>query len=378
MVLGWSNDIDPSSSNEFVIVAGKNNIYKGGNNHYVLGIENTLGGTHENETMNDTNMFGSLTTGYNNYGVMSSSIITGRNHRTQNFQGTKLENNILGGDNNFINNNSKNSLIIGQNHNTHPNSTMSNSIVAGSGNDQLNGNNVREDSIIAGRGFEGWIKRGLVVGDQHSYGDYGENNIIFGAQTNNSNTDKVLNNCLIGGLQNTVANQDHTKSSMVVGMSNTLNGDSSAAIGFNNNVKGDYCAAIGFSNNISGDKNQTIAIGGANTNNAADDIKQVILGFNNEGSTVDDNIVILGHRTKPDNVVNNCALVVGAAEGAGRPNVAFQVQKSLTRTEGDPNYYANIYMTDLQDYANDSAAASAGVGIGGLYHTSGTVKIRTS
>ena len=83
-------------------------------------------------------------------------------------------------------------------------------------------------------------KRGLVVGDQHSYGDYGENNIIFGAQTNNSNTDKVLNNCLIGGLQNTVANQDHTKSSMVVGMSNTLNGDSSAAIGFNNNVKGDY------------------------------------------------------------------------------------------------------------------------------------------
>ena len=69
-----------------------------------------------------------------------------------------------------------------------------------------------------------------------------------------------------------------------------------------------------------------MAIGGANTNNAADDIKQVILGFNNEGSTVDDNIVILGHRTKPDNVVNNCALVVGAAEGAGRPNVAFQVQ----------------------------------------------------
>ena len=35
-------------------------------------------------------------------------------------------------------------------------------------------------------------------------------------------------------------------------------------------------------------------------------------------------------------------------------------------------------MSDLQNYANDSAASSLGVGIGGLYHTNGTVKIRTS
>ncbi len=30
----------------------------------------------------------------------------------------------------------------------------------------------------------------------------------------------------------------------------------------------------------------------------------------------------------------------------------------------------------LTSYANDSAAASAGVAIGGLYHTTGTVKVR--
>ena len=81
-----------------------------------------------------------------------------------------------------------------------------------------------------------------MVGDQHAYGDYGENNIIFGAQTQGTNNSKVLNNSLIGGLQNTVANLDHTKSSFVIGQSNVLNGDSSAAIGFDNQVRGDYCA----------------------------------------------------------------------------------------------------------------------------------------
>ncbi len=37
---------------------------------------------------------------------------------------------------------------------------------------------------------------------------------------------------------------------------------------------------------------------------------------------------------------------------------------------------ANLNQLTLPSAANDSAAASAGVPVGGLYHTSGTVKIR--
>ena len=160
IVLGWSNDINPASSNEFNIIGGKNNTYEGGNNHYVLGVENIVGGTHEGGDMGDNNLFGNLTTGYNNYGNMSSSIMTGRNHRTQNFNGGEnLENNIVGGNNNFLKNTTKNSLIIGQNFTTHSNSTILNTIIGGSGNDSNFGTNVREDSIIAGRGNTEKLKK---------------------------------------------------------------------------------------------------------------------------------------------------------------------------------------------------------------------------
>ena len=37
----------------------------------------------------------------------------------------------------------------------------------------------------------------------------------------------------------------------------------------------------------------------------------------------------------------------------------------------------NLYtLLPLTSYANDGAAASAGVAVGGLYHTTGTVKVR--
>ena len=41
---------------------------------------------------------------------------------------------------------------------------------------------------------------------------------------------------------------------------------------------------------------------------------------------------------------------------------------------------AVVYLDQLVDFdfANDTAAAAAGIGVGGLYHTEGTVKIRTS
>lgn len=46
---------------------------------------------------------------------------------------------------------------------------------------------------------------------------------------------------------------------------------------------------------------------------------------------------------------------------------------SAAKTIKGVNLYAFLPLTS---YANDSAAAAGGVAVGGLYHTTGTVKVR--
>jgi hypothetical protein len=59
------------------------------------------------------------------------------------------------------------------------------------------------------------------------------------------------------------------------------------------------------------------------------------------------------------------------AEGAENGKTKnYTVQSVLNYVE------ANLNQLTLTSAANDSAAASAGVPVGGLYHTSGTLKIR--
>ena len=48
-----------------------------------------------------------------------------------------------------------------------------------------------------------------------------------------------------------------------------------------------------------------------------------------------------------------------------------------TVTAGGLAVVAGAVSLPLTDYADDAAAAAGGVAVGGLYHTSGTVKVRT-
>ena len=62
---------------------------------------------------------------------------------------------------------------------------------------------------------------------------------------------------------------------------------------------------------------------------------------------------------------------VGIGSGIGNRKNAFNVVRAAGPLHGV------IYMDQLvnQDYADDAAAAAAGIGLGGLYHTNGVVKI---
>lgn len=72
----------------------------------------------------------------------------------------------------------------------------------------------------------------------------------------------------------------------------------------------------------------------------------------------------------------NATITVGYDGDAGT------VKGTLTATDGGSNTYsvivtpAGLTLVGLNDFANDGAAASGGVPVGGLYHTSGTIKIR--
>ena len=59
-------------------------------------------------------------------------------------------------------------------------------------------------------------------------------------------------------------------------------------------------------------------------------------------------------------------------------NQVFALLKGMTRTDYGLYEPLNIEIQGLplRNYANDAAADAAGVPIGGLYHTSGTVKVR--
>jgi hypothetical protein len=69
-----------------------------------------------------------------------------------------------------------------------------------------------------------------------------------------------------------------------------------------------------------------------------------------------------------------------SASNAARVSLSGSVSSSITSLSGSiATKMANTsfgYITG--SFANDGAAASAGVAIGGLYHTTGTVKVRLS
>ena len=85
------------------------------------------------------------------------------------------------------------------------------------------------------------------------------------------------------------------------------------------------------------------------------------------------NITVVGQNN--DDSVNatqgKSSFQVGIGSGTGNRGNAINVVRAANPLKGV------IYMDQLvnQNYANDVDAAAAGIGLGGLYHTNGVVKI---
>jgi len=71
-----------------------------------------------------------------------------------------------------------------------------------------------------------------------------------------------------------------------------------------------------------------------------------------------------------DTNITNTDLLLGTDSATGAPTVNY----TMADISGKILYRPTI--TGLGNYANDAAAAVGGVPINGLYHTTGTIKIR--
>ena len=195
----------------------------------------------------------------------------------------------------------------------------------------------------------------------------GSNNVVFGQMNATITGDKhtILNSSgTVGGTSNVLlSGSQHT----VSGNNNVLSGNSlQTANGTNRSLNIGNTNVIG----VSGAANNSAAIGNninisSGANNAAfgtnitvtNSVNSFTVGKNNNDSVV-------------NNQGNPC-FQVGVGSSSGNRRNAL----NIINTSGP--LHGVIYMDQLvnQNYANDADAAAAGIGLGGLYHTNGVVKI---
>jgi len=194
----------------------------------------------------------------------------------------------------------------------------------------------------------------------------GSNNIVYGVgslaiggdkNTSFNSTGDVNGegNVLLGGSNHTVIGNVNvlagTNLITASGSQRTLN------IGFGNEVglgsSANNSVAIG--NNARINDGANTAVFGSNLN--ADGGNTTVVGQNNDDS-------VNANQGKS-------SFQVGIGSGAGNRGNALNVVRAANPLKGV------IYMDQLvnQNYADDTAAGQAGIGLGGLYHTNGVVKI---
>tara|TARA_Y100000114_G_scaffold124706_1_gene120576 strand:+ start:2743 stop:5013 length:2271 start_codon:yes stop_codon:yes gene_type:complete len=194
----------------------------------------------------------------------------------------------------------------------------------------------------------------------------GSNNIVYGVgalaiggdkNTSFNSTGDVdgEGNVLLGGSNHTVIGNVNvlagTNLITASGSQRTLN------IGFGNEV------------GLGSSANNSVAIG--NNGRINDGANTAVFGsnLNADGG----NITVVGQNN--DDSVNatqgKSSFQVGIGSGTGNRGNAINVVRAANPLKGV------IYMDQLvnQNYANDVDAAAAGIGLGGLYHTNGVVKI---
>jgi hypothetical protein len=367
LIVGRNNQMRPNSKGaiESMIVGGYNNyVYSGADRGLVVGSNNRIigdGSLTGQDTPNISVFDSSIVAGNANYVDTIDSVVVGRAN------GEAISG---GGATTYYPIRGKELLIIGNNHSSESDSTKGCFAI---------GNNV---TINGGSGAVGFIgtnmsgggSNSLFVGNNHSGNN--SNSIISGANNNanTSNTSGTSQICLISGRGNT----NKGTLNFMLGASNQIYGSSTGnnfTIG-NANVHG-----IGGANPTL--VNKTISIG---FNNSTQKNQKILIGknlvqSNSYNTGTGDDCVILGENNDYTNSQYSksglqCALIVGASTTSGnRRDALIITNRTGTGSEGQ------IIMPSVgqyNNYSSDSAAATGGVPLYGLYHNNGDIKIRVS
>jgi hypothetical protein len=166
------------------------------------------------------------------------------------------------------------------------------------------------------------------------------------------------------GFNNTISNNANT--SLALGHTNSIGGNESYAIGKLNTLSSVNDYAFGLNNTLSGSANIAMALG---HNNELSGSQSYAFGRNlNDGG--EDNTVIIGRFNVTPTATGKIVFGTGFSNN-GRKN-AIEIQTSTSNQSG-------LLFKALQtsnSYANDAAAANAGVELGELYRNGNIVQIR--
>ena len=389
-VFGWNNEMLSSVSNvvKSSLLTGRDNTvseYPGGN------IESMIVGGYKNKV----------------YGAAQRGLVVGANHdvigsgdrsSSSDPNTTVFNASILGGNDNCVD--VVNSLIVGQGHGdvtsgggvtTYTPFKGTNMIVAGNGH--TSGSNSSKGCLILGteNQLTSASSGSAIIGAFNSAAG-GSNSMFVGA-----NCQGAINNSLIAGYNN------NANSTLALGSTSQI----CLIAGRGNNNRGTLGFILGASNNMWGSNTgNNFIIGNANTAGIANGSsstlvnKTVIIGFNNRSersqkiligknlindtsysSGTNDDIIILGENNDYQNTNYNksslnCGLIVGGSTTNGnRRDQLIITNRTGTNSEG------HIIMPSVgkyNNYSSDSAAATGGVPLYGLYHNNGDLKIRIS
>jgi len=266
------------------------------------------------------------------------------------------------------------------------------SMVIGSGdNDIVSGS---DHSMIVGKNNQ-LSKTATGVGSDHSMA-IGQGNVMTDAK--NSMAVGISNTMTGTGITGTSAGPGQR--SQVIGFNNTLQDTYASFIaGGQNSVGGGTSIGqnhfvLGYNNDIDGVGDQVFAIGNQiSVNNEDGESNLYFFGSNlvldnanwptPSGGNLND-AMIIGIRNDEDpsyspssaTGLGSPALIVGSGSSNAGRNTGLIITKKISGS----NPGSRIIMEDVVgfDFADDSAAAVAGIPVGGLYHNAGVLRIRRS
>ena len=377
-LIGWNNTLQATTRATFItgrdniivdtdysIMGGFNNDTSANHSSLLVGVKNYGRGTG-NITGGESNTHASNTNNYN--------LMVGFNNKTY----QTGANSLLAGSTNEIG--SANNVVVGQNNKVMSNTK--NNIVGGNDNDilsQVSTSLFNENNILSG------LRNNIYLGS---------NNIVNGLQNDIgilSNSQSKVSHSIVVGSNNNVGTFASSgvaaKSNMAVfGSGNSARGNNTFVAGNNNSGFADNAIVLGNGNSSGGvaaGENKVIQIGFSIQPNSQSDYIAIGYGITALPTTGSGNNVrkytAIG-RHPDDNTdydlssLDPVSFIVGAGTQQNYKRTAIAVT-----CKKDNSGESNVILPGVgkyRNYTNDTTAAAGGVPIYGLYHTSGTIKIR--